>query len=296
MSTLTSNGYQVETVQDLHGVVPAAFTQSYNPARTDRYSHLPTNQLIDTLVELGWNPRFAQQNGTSKWARHFIKFSHKDLERVKIAGDIVTPHAILDNSHDGTTLGAVHLGLFRLICSNGMVIAIPGLASSFAFKHIGLDRDEIQKLMVDVDTNLKKGILRVNTMTNISLKPNEQEEFVIKAIAAREPHRFVGADDEILAAEIKRMNDIQGILTPTREEDKGDELWKVFNRVQEKLVKGGYSRTAPSGRNASARGITNAARNVAFNKLLWNVAEDYIPADAKAPALRNDKGHFIKMN
>ena len=32
---------------------------------------------------------------------------------------------------------------------------------------------------------------------------------------------------------------VEDLLSPTRQGDRGDELWKIFNVVQEKLIKGG---------------------------------------------------------
>ena len=52
-------------------------------------------------------------------------------------------------------------------------------------------------------------------------------------------------------------------------------------KVQERLVKGEFDRTTLKGRRSKPRVISNAARNIDFNKNLWTIAESYIPEKKK---------------
>ena len=51
----------------------------------------------------------------------------------------------------------------------------------------------------------------------------------------------------------------------------------VFNVIQERMIKGGYARITANGRNSTTRGMTNATRNVEFNKELWGILENFRP-------------------
>lgn len=291
-SLLTTNGYSVSQISSLENITPAAYGTKPAEARTNRYSFLPTNELINTLVELGWEPKFAQQNGRSVYSRHFIKFEHPNLSAIKIGDDEIVPQAILDNSHDGTTVCAIHMGLFRSVCSNGLVVAIPGMSSTFTFKHIGIDKNQIKELMEQINEHFIFVAHQVKKMQNITLTQNQRIELTVKAIAAREPNRYMD-NGEIKVQNIIETNDINEILNAIRPDDEGNDLWRTFNVIQEKLVKGGYNRTAPSGRNTKARGISNAARNFEFNKTLWSLAEEYFNVKRSLPQ-RDSKGRFIK--
>ena len=62
----------------------------------------------------------------------------------------------------------------------------------------------------------------------------------------------------------------------SREEDSGGELWKVLNRVQENLVKGGICYRTQKGRHMTSRGITGATPLIQMNERLWALAEEYL--------------------
>jgi len=66
------------------------------------------------------------------------------------------------------------------------------------------------------------------------------------------------------------------LLNARREEDSGGELWKVLNRVQENLVKGGITYRTKKGRQMTSRGITGATPLVQINERLWQLAEEYL--------------------
>jgi len=67
------------------------------------------------------------------------------------------------------------------------------------------------------------------------------------------------------------------LLDSRRWEDKGDDLWHVFNRVQENLIRGGqrdFSRRREDGRRfPRTRAIAGLDQNIRLNRELWNLAE-----------------------
>ena len=69
---------------------------------------------------------------------------------------------------------------------------------------------------------------------------------------------------------------VEEILKPVRDEDRGDELWKVFNVIQEKVTRGGFKYKASTGRNKTARSIKNFTRDIELNEQLYELAESYV--------------------
>ena len=67
------------------------------------------------------------------------------------------------------------------------------------------------------------------------------------------------------------------LLDSRRWEDAGDDLWHVFNRVQENLIRGGqrdFSRRREDGRRyPRTRAIAGLDQNIRLNRELWNLAE-----------------------
>ena len=72
----------------------------------------------------------------------------------------------------------------------------------------------------------------------------------------------------------------QELLVPLREQDKGNDLWSVFNVVQEKLVRGGFKYTLREGRrtNRTARRISNFIQDIRINEELFDLAKSYANA------------------
>jgi hypothetical protein len=65
----------------------------------------------------------------------------------------------------------------------------------------------------------------------------------------------------------------QQILVPKRREDVGNDLWKTFNRVQERMLKGGVHGRAANGRRTTTRAVTGIDQDIRLNRALWVLAE-----------------------
>jgi len=66
------------------------------------------------------------------------------------------------------------------------------------------------------------------------------------------------------------------LLTPKREEDKKDDLWTVYNVIQENIMKGGVTVNAGFKRFKHTRSIRNISENIRVNTKLWEIVESKI--------------------
>lgn len=273
---LTSIGYSVSSIEDVRNFSPAAFSNHESPKLSKRYSFVPTVELLNAFDTLGWAPTHTRQNGTGPYARHMVRLTNPDLGFMKLKTDLVKPQIVLDNSHNGCSPAQIHMGLFRLVCTNGLVVAMPGMYTSVKLRHVGIDLNELKKLMEIVANQYTTIGSHIEAMQEFKLNQDQREEFVIRAVAAREPHVFVKEDGTI---DMKRATTIikpAQIVEPLRGEDKKEDLWTVFNVIQERLVKGEFERQTMNGRRTKPRGINNATRHINFNKSLWEIAESYL--------------------
>ena len=271
---LTSIGYPTQTLDDIRKFAPAAFTEHKSPNVTNRYSYVPTYELLEAFYKLGWLPTHSRQNGSSPYSRHMIRLNNEKLGYMDLKSDKVKPQIVLDNSHNGMSPAQVHMGLFRLVCTNGLIIAMPGMYTSVRLRHVGIDMKELKELMIVVANQYSKVSSHISEMQEFILDEPQKEEFVIKAIAAREPNVFIKEDGTIDMQKATTIVNPSRILDPIRGEDKKEDLWTVFNVVQERLVKGEFERQTMSGRKTSPKGINNATRHLNFNKVLWTIAEE----------------------
>ena len=273
---LSSIGYKVATLDEIASYAPSVFASHPSDKVSPKYSFVPTGELLSGFEKLGWTPTHVRQNGRGDFARHMVRLTNEKLGFMDLKSDKVRPQIVLDNSHNGGSNAQIHMGLFRLVCTNGLVVAMPGMYTSVKLRHMGIDMEELKRLMEVVAEQYTQVGPRIVEMQQNFLTQQQSEDFVIKAMAAREPHVFIKEDGTIDLKKATTIINPTTMLTPVRGEDKRDDLWTVFNVVQERLVKGEFDRQTMNGRRTKPRGINNATRHIDFNKKLWEIAESYM--------------------
>ena len=121
-------------------------------------------------------------------------------------------------------------------------------------------------------TLARQGIVNtMNSMKNVTLSEDEKKELAMAVIKIRKEM------DDKQKIEIDEQT-ILDILNPVRDEDKGDDLWTVFNVCQEKMIKGGFNTLNSKNKMRKQRGIISIKKDIDFNQQLWNKAMNYLPA------------------
>jgi hypothetical protein len=109
------------TRDELMHYVPSIFSEEKHASRSERYTCIPTITLLDHLRQEGFEPFFACQTRV----RDLDKREHtKHMLRLRRAGQINqndVQEIILLNSHDGSSSYQMLPGIFRQICTNGLV-------------------------------------------------------------------------------------------------------------------------------------------------------------------------------
>jgi len=95
---------------------------------SDRYSFLSTSSILKGMRENGWAPVRAEQQSVRTEARrgfqkHLIRFARAE-QLGSWEKNQVRPEVVLLNSHDKSSAYQLHCGLFRLVSSNGLVVAL----------------------------------------------------------------------------------------------------------------------------------------------------------------------------
>lgn len=272
-TSITQLGHKVSNFDELKEVAPSVFADSHHPNRSNRYSFVPSKNLLHSFNNLGWQLSHAKQQGKDMYARHIIRLENPNLGYLNLKNDQVKPHIILDNSHNGASTCQIHMGLFRLVCTNGLVVSVPGMFSSIKMKHMGIDDSKLKELLNVTIEHYNIIGSHIGSMSQIELSNDEKEEFAIKAYANREGKRLYDEDGNLLMKKLlAEVNPIE-LLEPLRDEDKSNDLWTTYNVIQEHLVKGIFNKTNNNGKVIKAKSLTNAVRNLELNKSLWQEAE-----------------------
>ena len=261
------------TKEEIKNSAPLIFAEApTNPDVSEKYLFVNTETIVDDLEKLGWLPvQAAQRKGRGKstiFSKHMVAFQNPDIKITSKDGDDAFPRILLTNYHDGMQAFKFSVGIFRLVCSNGLVVADEQF-SDFKIKHKGYSFEELRNVVRQAVEDLPNRVQVMNDMRARTLTQQEKEKLAIDAMLIRagikpnseEATRF-NYDDET----------IEDILEPKRDADKGDDLWKVFNVIQEKITQGEFHAALKGAKVRKVRKIKSFEKDMKVNKELFKLA------------------------
>ena len=250
------------TNEQLKAKAPSLFQDQPYHEVSSKYHFIPTIDIIEQLRSENWYPVTVNEAGVRDldkdgFQQHYVRFQH--------FSDLINPTSnvvelLLFNSHDRSKCFTISAGIYRYICSNGLVIA-DSVFESYKIKHLG-ERDNDVINAISKITQVKPKLLdKISKFESITLNQNEKEAFLQSAI----PLRF----DEYL-----KLDNPNELLTPLRIEDEKDDLYTVLNILQENFLSSkvsGYNKE--TNRRFTSKQITSISKDVEINKGLWDIAE-----------------------
>jgi len=263
------------TMDDLR-TLPALWTSDrYQRTTGVRFQPIPTMQVIETLGETGFLPVRAMQ-ATSReetrlgYVRHMVVLR----QRGSVAASIL-PELVLLNANDGGSAYRLLSGVFRTVCANGLIVA-DGLIADLAIKHLG---DRLRERVIDATGAIAEQVpvvfRQITRWQQTTLSETEQLAYAQAALHLRYPDRPLDRTPITPAA----------LLMVRREADSGSDLWTIFNRVQEHLLRGGLPGASRTGRAVQTRALTGVSSNVRLNVALWKLTARVAEQDALPFAL-----------
>ena len=244
----------------IHRVAPSIFADAPHESRSDRYSYIPTAAVLAELRKEGFQPFMVTQTRTRHadrrdFTKHMIRLRHASQINGAEANEIV-----LLNSHDGTSSYQMLAGMFRFVCSNGLVCG--DTVADVRIPHKG----DVAGSVIEGAYEVLSGFERVKenreAMRAVTLDEGEAEVFARAALALK-------YDDPDKPAPVSESQ----ILMPRRFDDRRPDLWSVFNRAQENLTKGGLSGRSANGRRQRTRPVQGIDSDVRLNRALWLLAD-----------------------
>ena len=286
--------HQALNDEDIKYLCPVAFKDKMTKAEINRlglskhYSFVPTMNVVNDLRALGYEVVDAKQvkarkKSTNGYQKHMITFEHPkykldQVNEVEISdGKTETqvtkaeeyPQILLTNSHDGGNAFTLSAGIFRLVCSNGLVIKTEDYGSA-RLVHKGYSFEAVQELVKQFEETVGKVLDKITEMKKVQLTKEQQIEFAKKAALLRFTAKSYNEDN------IADVVDIDDLLNVERKEDAGNGLYEVFNRVQESLINGKYTYLGTKDKPRKARPIKNFKQNIEVNKKLSELAFELV--------------------
>jgi hypothetical protein len=243
--------------------VPAAFAESPDARRTSKhYQFISTARVIAALCEAGFEPTRAQQarvrgGGSAHHARHMIRFS---IIKQSLRLTDTIPELILINSHDGTSAYTLRAGLYRPVCTNGLVTQL----GDFGLVHVP-HRGNIIHNVVEAALRIAQGFGHIGELVErmAGRQLDDGERYSLAGAALKLRYQHPGQHIPVSPAQL---------LMARRSADHGCSLWLTYNVIQNNLIAGGLHGHSPSGRASRTRAIRAIREDVRLNVGLWNQA------------------------
>jgi hypothetical protein len=258
---------EFRTKSEIRQLANSIFTTQGAPGTSDKYAHISTEKIIDDMQLLGWGVVDAKQVKARKgegYQKHLVVFRNNDIQITAEDGDNVFPQILLTNSHDGKNAFTFTAGLFRMVCENGLVVSSREF-ENMKIRHYGYSFEELQDTIKAMVEKLPLTVESLNKFRQVELSQEQALDFAKKALEVR-----LGELDNI-------QIDLQDLLTPTRSEDRGNDLWSVYNVVQEKLIHGMFNYKYGV-KSRKARKIKNFKQDLVINERLYDLALEYVTA------------------
>lgn len=249
------------TREELMQVVPSVFGENKHASRSERYSYIPTITLLENLQREGFQPFFACQSRVRDPDR---REHTKHLLRLRRAGQINgqhVPEIIILNSHDGASSFQLLPGIFRSVCTNSLVCG-----QSFGeirVPHRGNIVEKVIEGAYEVLGVFDRVEEKRDAMQSLQLPPPAQHALANAALT----YRFGEEHQPVTTTQV---------LTPRRYEDRQDDLWTTYQRLQENLLKGGLPGRTAKGKRSHTRAVSGIDGDVKLNRALWVMAESLL--------------------
>ena len=212
-----------------------------------REFYIPTLDVIEKLQDEGWQlSGVNEQRGKSrKIINNYVQMQHPDFAIKNSKGkNEALASLTITNSCNGNKPMQLDLGVYRQVCSNGL-IAFEQAAESEVIKHVQVNYN-----------NLDQFIANVSRKTSTVL--NEFEQLKHTDLSLSDMRKLANEAARLRYNNLEDIN-IDDLLSVNRIEDEGNDLWTVFNRIQENLT----------------ADVNNLNEDIRLNKQLFSLANQY---------------------
>ena len=220
------------SLETIRQQAPAIFSTSPSPKMSSKYTFVPTIEILENFDREGWKVYSAKQLGGGQFSSHEIRLRNGELPNV---GDSLV-EAVIRNSHNGMSTFSVSAGLFRLVCSNGLTVPT-SVADAITVKHMKVDMGAVRMITDEFADRLPLIQRSVGRMETTFLNEERTMDMLNKSSLIRWEKGSVPSS----------LN-LTDLINPERSEDTGNSVWKVFNVIQEKFVRGGTKYQSKKGR------------------------------------------------
>lgn len=222
---------------------------------SDRYVHIDTNKVVAMMADMGFSAASTRHRSPNLFGMHQVDFirSSDTLSTTKLQ---LLPRISFINSNDGSARAKIIAGIFRMVCSNGLMAG--NVVASDRITHIGDQARDILERIRQASKEAESLFGQIDKWSSIKLDREQSMTLATQAAEIRFPS---GSFSPSLLLQVRRQEDVS------------NDLWTVFNRIQENAMKGGLPGATADGRRTMSRPLTEVRKSMDFNQQLWDAAE-----------------------
>jgi hypothetical protein len=257
------------TEDQMRAAAPSVFAEGKHSSRSERYTYIPTIEVLRGLRKEGFEPFMVAQGasrveGKAPYTKHLIRMRYAEHGQSKPEANEI----ILINSHDGASSYQMLAGIFRQVCCNGLVVG--DVVADIRIPHLGNIQGEVIEGAFRVLEQFEVVEQHAQAMKALPLEPREEIAFATAALALRFGERPVEAEGGHRPAPVtaEQLNEARRI------DDIGHDLWTTLQRVSENVMRGGQPGRSAHGRRLRTRPVGSIDRGVSLNRALWMLAEE----------------------
>lgn len=244
---------------ELKQLAPSVFGMASSEKTSDKYALIPTIEAVRGLKDVGFHPVWAQETksrdvANKPFSKHMLRFRQENSQAI----DGLFPEIVLVNSHDGTCSYQIRAGIYRLVCSNGLVVGNDYFCHKV--RHQGNVIEKVVSSASELLESFPETLQIANDWKKIKIHPMQQLAFAEAALTLK------WDEEEIPIAPTK-------LLEARRSADTSLDVWTTFNVIQENLIKGGKTYRKKDGKRLTTRGVKSVAENNRLNTALWMLTE-----------------------
>lgn len=278
---------------DIKHKAPAAYFDTPSEHVSGRYGHISTMDIIKMMDEAGYGVVQAASKKPHDDAKlasteHMLAFAAYDGVKVSdfsfLDSETNRPEIILYNSHDATSSAKLFVGSYRFICSNGI---ISGQGFESRIRHSLKNASDFFTITLKDTINMIPDYQEnVRRMSGTKLASDDKKvmDFAFNAASLcwdwmDDPYDIDSENTEHKSYAFDST--INDLVRPCRDEDSSPTVWNIFNRAQERLIRGhvqllSVSDKSPKGKVRKARAINSVKENVRVNRALWDLSQELL--------------------
>jgi hypothetical protein len=252
-----------------------AITATRPVGMSEDYQFMPSFKIAETLIDryglalVSVSQQFSRRRDP-RGQEHFMRFRLPSTIDLRAVGDSV-PELVISNSHNGRSTLKAYAGVFRLVCSNGMVIAEKSFGK-IVMRHFGEANnwDAFSGTLDTMGSRLQSMDRRMGFMDALMLTSPQQNKLARLMMKSRgvpnwvEPHMV-----------LKARRGLEDVASDGRRS-----LWMTYNVLQESLAESRDVAFQRAGARArSLRPLSGARAQVLVNEALWGAMELFLASE-----------------